>query len=103
MGLSLAASDLDVETVATSQIERFRLGCEVLRSVSPRIILISMPARGTNGPEQDYIGHGATAELLSRLTGSVNGPPMCSGMGFGDPASGAHAAAMSMTALSQRT
>src|SRR5215213_5422904 len=86
--LQLAAvSDVVVENFATGQMERFGLSYETLRAVNPRIIVVSMPALGMTGPEKDYIGYGTTVELLSclaSLTGYVDGPPMRSGMWFGD-------------------
>lgn len=101
----VAASDLIVENFATGQMERFDLGYDVLRSVNPRVILISMPALGMHGPDKDYIGYGTTVELLSTLTsltGYLDGPPMRSGMWFGDPTSGIHAAGATMMALLHR-
>ncbi|MCH8200368.1 MAG: CoA transferase [Chloroflexi bacterium] len=99
-------SDVAVENFAAGVIDRLGFGYDDLRRLRPDIIMISMPAFGSTGPWKDFIQYGIGQEQLGGIA-SMNGylddpSPVKSGVNFGDPVSGAHAAAAVLSALYRR-
>jgi crotonobetainyl-CoA:carnitine CoA-transferase CaiB-like acyl-CoA transferase len=58
-------SDVVVENSRIGVLEGLGLGYEVLQSIKPDIILVSMTAFGQTGPEAAYAGYGGCIEPLS--------------------------------------
>ena len=92
----VSISDVVVENFRAGLMERRGLGYEALRAIRPDIIMVSMPAFGSTGPWKDFIQYGIGQEQLGGIS-SMNGyrgedAPVKSGVNFGDPISGAHAA-----------
>jgi crotonobetainyl-CoA:carnitine CoA-transferase CaiB-like acyl-CoA transferase len=61
-----------------------------------------MPAHGKTGPEKDYVAYGTNADQLSglsHLTGYADGPPMKTGISYGDPVAATAAAGAVALAL----
>jgi crotonobetainyl-CoA:carnitine CoA-transferase CaiB-like acyl-CoA transferase len=76
-----------------------------LSRINPQLIMLSMPAFGSTGPERDYIGYGMTIEAtagMTALTGYEDGPPQMMGNAYGDPVSGLNGAVASLIALYRR-
>ena len=99
-------SDVVIENSRTGAMERRGLGYETLRRLRPDIIMVSMPAFGNSGPWKDFIQYGIGQEQLAGVA-SMNGyageeAPIKSGVNFGDPISGAHAAGAILAALLRR-
>jgi len=59
-------SDVVVQNMRPGKIEALGLGYDVLRDIKPDIIMLSSSARGTTGPEREYIGY---APLFSAISG----------------------------------
>ncbi|MCZ7577040.1 MAG: CoA transferase [Dehalococcoidia bacterium] len=81
------------------------IGFEVLRSVRPSIILLSMPAFGLSGPYSDFPGIGGTIEPMSGnswLLGESPGQPQVSGVMYPDAVAGLNGAAAVLAALQHR-
>lgn len=98
-------ADAVVENFSPGVMERLGLGYEVLSAVNPGLILVSMPAMGSTGPEKDFIAYGTNVEQLSglcHLTGYQDGPPHKTGISYGDPMAGIAAAGALALALWQR-
>ncbi len=102
----VSISDLVIENFRAGLMERRGLGYDALRAIKPDIIMISMPAFGSAGPWKDFIQYGIGQEQLGGIA-SMNGylgedAPVKSGVNFGDPISGAHAAGAALAALWRR-
>ena len=102
----VSISDVVIENFRAGAMERRGLGYEKLREIRPDLIMISMPAFGNSGPWKDFIQYGIGQEQLGGIA-SMNGylgedSPVKSGVNFGDPISGAHAAGAVLSALYYR-
>ena len=62
----VAISDVVAQNMRPGKMEALGLGYEVLRKIKPDIIMLSSSARGTTGPEREYIGY---APLFSAISG----------------------------------
>ena len=102
----VSISDVVIENFRAGLVERRGLGYQALRSIRPDLIMASMPAFGNTGPWKDFIQYGIGQEQLGGIS-SMNGylgeaAPMKSGVNFGDPIAGAHAAGAVLSALLYR-
>jgi len=74
----IAVSDVVTDNYAGGMMERFGLGYEVLKTVKPDIIQISMSGWGAYGPERDYRAYDPVFAGLSGffdMTGYPDSPP----------------------------
>ena len=102
----VSISDVVIENFRAGLMERRGLGYARLRALRPDLIMVSMPAFGGSGPWKDFIQYGIGQEQLGGIA-SMNGyrgedAPVKSGVNFGDPISGAHAAGTVLSALYRR-
>ena len=102
----VSVSDVVIENFRAGLMERRGLGYKALRAIRPDVIMVSMPAFGSSGPWKDFIQYGIGQEQLGGIS-SMNGyrgedAPVKSGVNFGDPISGAHAAGAVLSALWRR-
>ena len=102
----VSVSDVVVENFRAGLMARRGFDYETLRSIRPDIVVLSMPAFGNIGPWRDFIQYGIGQEQLGGIS-SMNGylgedAPVKSGVNFGDPISGAHAAGAVLSALYRR-
>ena len=79
--LRLAESaDVIVESFSPGHMETLGLGYEVLKGLSPKVVLVSITYFGQDGPYADYQGNDLVAQamggFLYAVTGSTNRPPM---------------------------
>ena len=98
--------DVVVENYRADVLDKLRLGYDVLRSVRPDVILVSMAAFGKTGGDRDLVGFGPVIELMSSLC-SLTGyagedEPFKTGVSYGDPVGGVNAAAAVALALIKR-
>ena len=99
----VSVSDVVIENFRAGAMARRGFGYDAVRRLRPDIIMVSMPAFGNTGPWKDFIQYGIGQEQLGGIA-SMNGylgedAPMRSGVNFGDPIAGTHAAAAVLTAL----
>ncbi len=102
----VSVSDVVIENFRAGALARRGFDYETLRRLRPDIIVVSMPAFGNTGPWRDFIQYGIGQEQLGGIS-SMNGylgedGPVKSGVNFGDPISGAHAAGAVLSALWRR-
>ena len=102
----VSVSDVVVENFRAGLMARRGFDYDTLRSLRPDIIVLSMPAFGNTGPWRDFIQYGIGQEQMGGIS-SMNGylnedAPVKSGVNFGDPISGAHAAGAVLSALYSR-
>jgi crotonobetainyl-CoA:carnitine CoA-transferase CaiB-like acyl-CoA transferase len=104
--LELAAkADVVLENFGGGVFTRMGYSLEALQAVNPDVILVSMPPSGNGGPEGKYVGYGVAIEQLGGIvarTGYTGDIPMKTGINYGDPIAGIHAAGYIMTALLHR-
>lgn len=104
--LELAAlADVVLENFGGGVFNRMGYTLEALQAVNPDVILVSMPPSGNGGPEGNYVGYGVAIEQLGGIvarTGYAGDIPMKTGINYGDPIAGIHAAGYIMTALMHR-
>lgn len=99
-------SDVVIENFRAGALARRGFDYQTLRRLRPDIVVVSMPAFGNSGPWRDFIQYGIGQEQLGGIS-SMNGyldeeGPVKSGVNFGDPISGAHAAGAVLSALWRR-
>jgi crotonobetainyl-CoA:carnitine CoA-transferase CaiB-like acyl-CoA transferase len=101
----IAQADVLVENFAAGVMEKLGLGREARRALNPRLIAVSMPAFGAQGPLAGIRAYGSTVEQASGLpfiNGEADWPPSMQHVAFGDPIAGLFAAAAALAALHGR-
>jgi crotonobetainyl-CoA:carnitine CoA-transferase CaiB-like acyl-CoA transferase len=63
----IADADVVIENYSVRVLENFGLGWEQVRALSPRVIMVRMPAFGLDGPWRDRTGFAMTIEQVSGL------------------------------------
>jgi benzylsuccinate CoA-transferase BbsF subunit len=88
IALALAArSDVFTSNFRTGVLERWRMTYGDVRAVNPRVVYLTMPMQGRDGPHRDYVGFGSTIAALAGLvhTTAVPGrPPIGTGTHYPD-------------------
>jgi crotonobetainyl-CoA:carnitine CoA-transferase CaiB-like acyl-CoA transferase len=103
----LAVSDILVENFSPGVMDRLGLGYEAVRAINPRLIMISMPSFGSDGPECNARGYGNTVEAMAGVTGLTgyhdgDGQRYTLSNALGDPVGGLHGVFALMVALRER-
>ncbi len=102
----VSSSDVVLENYSPRVMTNFGLDYPVLKEINPQIIMMSLPALGSTGPDKDCIAFGQTIDCMSGmayLTGYIGEEPMLqSGLSYGDPLSGMNAAFAIVSALHYR-
>jgi crotonobetainyl-CoA:carnitine CoA-transferase CaiB-like acyl-CoA transferase len=113
--LKLAArADVLVENLRAGQLERLKIGPDVLHAVNPRLVIARISGYGQDGPYKDKPAFGAIGEAVGGLrhltghptTGDLGGttdlpPPRC-GISISDDLAGLYAAIGLLSAVWQR-
>jgi benzylsuccinate CoA-transferase BbsF subunit len=102
----VAQCDVLIENYRADVMDNLGLGYDAVRSVRPDIVYVSMAAFGKTGADRDLVGFGPVIELMSSLA-SLTGyagddEPFKTGISYGDPVAGVHAAGAISLALLQR-
>ncbi|MBI2906607.1 MAG: CoA transferase [Chloroflexi bacterium] len=98
-------ADVVIENFSLRVMRNLGLDYLALRAVKPDLIMVSMPGYGASGPYKDYPAWGETIDPtsgLASITGYLDGPPMRSGVAYGDPIAGVYAALAVLMAAYQR-
>ena len=98
-------ADVVIENFRVGVMENLGLSWETLRERNEQLIMVSMPAHGSTGPEKDYVAYGTNVEQLAglaSLSGYADGPPQKTGISYGDPMAGIAAAGAVALALWDR-
>ena len=101
----VAEADILVENYTPRVMENFGLSYETLKSINPRLVMISLSGYGQEGSWRDYVAFGMSTEQMSgvaHLTGYENEGPLYTGMTGGDLFSGVMGAVDLLAALWQR-
>jgi crotonobetainyl-CoA:carnitine CoA-transferase CaiB-like acyl-CoA transferase len=99
-------SDLLVENFSPGVIERMGLAYPVLAEINPRLIMLSMPAFGSDGPECNARGYGMTMEAMAGVTGLCTyhdgDRPYMLENALGDPVTGLNGTFAILVAMHER-
>jgi crotonobetainyl-CoA:carnitine CoA-transferase CaiB-like acyl-CoA transferase len=103
----IEVSDILVENFSPGVMERLGLGYDAVRAINSRLIMISMPSFGSDGPECNARGYGNTVEAMAGVTGLTgyhdgNGQRYTLSNALGDPVGGLHGVFALMVALRER-
>ena len=84
----VAVSDVVIENFSVGVTQRLGIDYEQLRIVKPDLVMISMPAFGTTGPDSGFVAFGPQQECLvglAAITGYDQDIPMSTGVFYPDP------------------
>jgi crotonobetainyl-CoA:carnitine CoA-transferase CaiB-like acyl-CoA transferase len=98
----VADADAVIENYSSEVLSKLGLDYAVLRGIKPDLVMLSMPAFGSNNAWSACRGYGSTLEQASGLptiTGFSEDPPTMNQTAYGDPIGGFNAAASLMVAL----
>lgn len=101
----VARADVVIENMAPRVLPALRLAYDDLRFVNERIILVSMPAFGSDGPLRDRVSYGPGIDAmsgLSYLTGYPDRGPMNAALYYCDYNAAALATVATLAALRHR-
>jgi crotonobetainyl-CoA:carnitine CoA-transferase CaiB-like acyl-CoA transferase len=103
----IEVSDILIENFSPGVMARLGLGWESVSAINPRLIMISMPSFGSDGPECNARGYGNTVEAMAGVTGLTGyhdggGQHYTLSNALGDPVGGLHGVFALMVALRER-
>jgi len=103
----IEVGDILIENFSPGVMDRLDLGYRQVSAINPRMIMISMPSFGSDGPECDARGYGNTVEAMAGVTGLTgyhdgNGQRYTLSNALGDPVGGLHGVFALMVALRER-
>ncbi len=88
----VATADIVIENYSPDVMPKLGLSWETLAPLNPRLMMISMPSFGAEGPERNARGYGNTIEAVAGVTGLVGyhdgGQPYTLSNALGDPSAG---------------
>ena len=102
----VAISDVVIENFSARAMPGLGLAYDDLRAANDRIIYLTMPAFGMNGPYRDYVGLGPSIEPVTGLTaimGYSDSEPRVTSKALTDATAGTTAASAVITALLKRS
>ena len=101
----VADADVVVENFRAGTLETLGLGWDELRSLNPRLVLVSLTAYGSSGPYRDLPGYDIVIQAMGGLmsvTGEPSGRPMRVGVAIVDVLSGLYVAIALLAAMRER-
>jgi crotonobetainyl-CoA:carnitine CoA-transferase CaiB-like acyl-CoA transferase len=101
----VTVSDAVVESFSPRVLQSWGLGYERLRALNERIILMSLPAVGSDGPWAHYVGYASTTEAMAglpALCGYDGEGPILQTPSIADPLAGLNGAVALAMALYDR-
>jgi len=99
-------SDVLINNYSARVLPRWGLDWPTLHRINPRLVLVTMPAFGSQGPYREFVGYGETLEGaggLTRLSGYEPGKPIRSGIAYPDPLVGHFGALAVVLGLAHRS
>ncbi|NOJ44561.1 CaiB/BaiF CoA-transferase family protein [Bradyrhizobium australiense] len=98
----LAGADIVVDNYSVDVLPKLGLGYDVLGTLNPRLVMMSMSAFGADSRYRDCRAYGSTLEQgsgLPSVIGNPGGPPVMSHIAFGDAVGGLNGCAAVLVAL----
>ena len=101
----IAKSDVVMENFSARAMRSLGLGWETLRTVNERLVYITMPGFGIDGPYSGFVAYGPSVEPMTGLTSFMGydaGEPRMTSMALLDAIGGVTAASAVVSALWRR-
>ena len=101
----VAISDVVIDNFSPRVMKNFGLDYPVLKEINPRIIMISMPSLGSEGPYGNYVMLGPGIDAMSglqQITGYADRSPLKSGGSYTDQSTGLNTVVATLAALHWR-
>ncbi len=101
----LAVSDAFVENYPPNVMPGLGFAPDEVTARHPRLVMLSMPAFGSTGPDAGFRGFGTTVDAMAGIAlaqGYADGPPLLTPNAYGDPTSGLTGAFAVLAALRER-
>ncbi len=102
----VANADVLVENFSPGVMRRLGLEYQTLAAINPRLVMLSMPAFGSEGPDADSRAYGMTVEAMAGITSlsgyPEGGQPYMLSNALGDPVGGLNGTLAVMAALFDR-
>ncbi|MDE5458925.1 CoA transferase [Bradyrhizobium sp. CSA112] len=98
----VAGADIVVDNYSVDVLPKLGLGYDVLRTLNPRLVMMSMSAFGANSVNRDCRAYGSTLEQgsgLPSVIGNSDDPPGMSHIAFGDAVGGLNGCVAVLVAL----
>ena len=98
----IRVSDLLVANYPPRILRKLGIDYQALSAVNPRLVMVTLPAFGNNGPDSEYVGFGCTTEAMAGITGVSgyeDGPPQMLSNAIGDPGTALNACFASLVGL----
>ncbi|MGL3104472.1 CoA transferase [Bradyrhizobium sp. BR 1432] len=98
----LAGADIAVNNYSVDVLPKLGLGYDALKTLNPRLVVMSMSAFGTNSVYRNCRAYGSTLEQgsgLPTVIGNPGEPPVMSHIAFGDAVGGLNGCAAVLVAL----
>ncbi|MGY3573004.1 CaiB/BaiF CoA transferase family protein [Bradyrhizobium sp. USDA 4504] len=98
----LAGADIVVDNYSVDVLPKFGLGYDVLKTLNPRLVMMSMSAFGAKSANRDCRAYGSTLEQgsgLPSVIGNADSQPVMSHIAFGDAVGGLNGCAAVLVAL----
>lgn len=98
----LAGADIVVSNYSVDVLPKLGLDYNVLKTLNPRLVVISMSAFGADSSRRACRAYGSTLEQgsgLPSVVGNADGPPVMSHLAFGDAVGGLNGCAAVLVAL----
>src|SRR5215831_20134500 len=84
----IRVSDVLVANYPLRSLRKLGIDYQMLSTVNPRLVMVTLPAFGNNGPDSEYVGFGCTTEAMAGITGVSgyeDGQPQMLSNAIGDP------------------
>lgn len=98
----VAGADIVVGNYSVDVLPKLGLGYDELKTINPRLVMMSMSAFGANSVHRNCRAYGSTLEQgsgLPSVVGNTGGPPVMSHIAFGDAVGGLNGCAAVLVAL----
>jgi crotonobetainyl-CoA:carnitine CoA-transferase CaiB-like acyl-CoA transferase len=98
-------SDVLVANYPLRSLRKLGIDYQSLSAVNPRLVMVTLPAFGNNGPDSEYVGFGCTTEAMAGITGVSgyeDGPPQMLSNAIGDPGTALNACFATLIGLFER-
>ncbi len=101
----VARCDVVIENFSPRVLPALGLGWDDLAAANPGLVMVSLSAYGSSGPESSYIAYGdhlMYASGMTSVTGHPDDPPTPIGTFYGDPVAGIYGALAVLAALAEK-
>ena len=101
----VATADVVIENFSVGVTQRLGIDFEQLKKVKPDLVMVSMPAFGTTGPDKGFVAFGPQQECLvglAAISGYEPDKPLSTGVFYPDPTVALFAVSAILTALWHR-